>query len=149
MPEALPEPVPEPPPEQAREPGSWLRPADEAPTRRTVRYGSGRSLTMLEGAGDDRLIIASPTGRVELLVRLTPDGPRLEFDSDVVSLSNPGALELECERFALRARGAIDICSDADVRVRGEGRVAIDGEMLELNCEPRGHALVPRPTELA
>jgi hypothetical protein len=137
--------MPDPLPEDAQELGSWLQPADEASTRRTVRYGSGRSLTMLEGAGDDRLIIASATGRVELLVRLTPDGPRLEFDSDVVSLSNPGALELECERFVLRARGAIDMSSDADIRVRGAGNVAIDGEMLELNCEPRGHKLVPRP----
>jgi len=49
---------------------------------------------VLESPGDDRLTIASPSGRIELSVRFTAEGPVLEFDSDTGEVPLRGLIDL-------------------------------------------------------
>jgi hypothetical protein len=120
-----------------------LRAADDPPHPEAlplpprVEYRSGRVLTLLEGA-EDSVSVPSPEGLVELSVRFTRDGPILSFSGARIDLSHAGELNLSCEELRLHGRRGIELRSEAEIVVRGQGDVHLDGQNVLINCdEPR------------
>jgi hypothetical protein len=70
-------------------------------------------------------------------VRLTDEGPVLEFDTACLDLSAPRDVRVTCDTFAVRARTSMELRTDGELELRGEGDVHIDGDNLLLNCRPR------------
>jgi hypothetical protein len=122
--------------ELLRAPGE---PAPESvqPVAPLSRLPSGRLLHAIVGGRGEVLEVRSPEGRLELRVRLTDEGPVLELDAARLDLTSIGAIDLSCERFAVRARQGVDIHSDAEVAIRGTGNVHVDGDNVLLNCGER------------
>jgi hypothetical protein len=117
-----------------------LRAADEpphpeaAPLPPRVRYRSGRTLTLLEGR-EDCVSVTSPEGMVELTVRFTPEGPVLSFSGARLDLTHAGLLNLSCEELRLHGRRGIELQSQAEIVMRGEGDVHLDGQNVLINCD--------------
>jgi phage gp45-like len=101
------------------------------------RLPSGRMLRAIVGGRGEILEVRSPDGRLELRVRLTDEGPVLELDAARLDLTSVGAIDLTCERFAVRAREGVELHSDAEVSIRGQGNVHVDGDNVLLNCAER------------
>ena len=122
-----------------------LRAADEPsssealPLPPRVQFRSGRVLTMLEGGAgrEDCVSVTSPDGVVELSVRFTEQGPVLSFSGARLDLSHAGELNLSCEQLRLHGRRGVEVRSEAEVVVRGEGDVHVDGRNVLLNCDER------------
>lgn len=100
---------------------------------------SGRRLTVASEERGEILEIRDPEGLVELRIVATPEGPVLMFHSARMQLTARD-INLDCDRFALRSSD-VEIISDDQVAIRGEGDVTVDGMHLLLNC---GERPVPR-----
>ena len=120
-----------------------FRPADDPPGEDAMplpplsTLPSGRILRLPQGGRGELLEIRSPTGTVELTVRLTEDGPVLVFDAAKLDLRSIGDVQVACETFAVRAREGIEMHTQGEVRVRGDKDVHVDGDNVLLNCGPR------------
>lgn len=116
-----------------------MRAADEPPNPEAsplpprVQLRSGRVLTLLEGC-DDSVSVTSPDGVVELTIRFTEQGPVLSFSGARLDLSHAGELNLSCEQLRLHGRRGVEVRSEAEIVVRGEGDVHVDGRNVLLNC---------------
>jgi hypothetical protein len=109
---------------------------EAAPLPPRVQFRSGRVLTLLEGR-DDSMSVTSPDGVVELTVRFTELGPVLSFSGARLDLSHAGELNLSCGQLRLHGRRGVEVRSEAEVVVRGEGDVHVDGRNVLLNCDER------------
>jgi hypothetical protein len=83
---------------------------------------SGRTVTV--EAASETIRVTSPTGTVELLLRLTPEGPMLVATGSL-QLSVPEQLSLETGSLKVHSRGDMDFKAD--------GEVHIEGTMIHLN----------------
>lgn len=109
-------------------PAKILR-VDEAVTASVMRLPSGRSV---EADVDERITVRSPTGRVELAVRFTADGPVLSFHGADVELTATRAVRVDCERFEVRARDGIAMQTDGDLSHDALGAVELAGDRARI-----------------
>lgn len=91
------------------------------------------------GDGDDRLTIRSPSGEVELEVRMTERGPLLRFRAADVELESTRDVKVRCKDFEVRAEGAIVQESGGDLqqRIGGKADVKVRGRMTLAAKESR------------
>lgn len=76
----------------------------------------GRTLTV-----DGELVeVHAPDGRMEVRIRLTPDGPVLEMESVRLSLRAQEGIDLETTDLRVDAAGEIRLGAGGDVHVSGE-----------------------------
>lgn len=124
-------------PEESRRVPDLLEQIAEAPPieKQTLPLASGRVIeARAEGSGEDRVTIRSPTGEVELEVRMTARGPVLRFRAADLELASAGKVEVSCDRFHVQAKSAIveetggdlrqRVGGNADIKVRGRLRAA-------------------------
>lgn len=114
-------------------------PAAEADAQR-MQLSSGRVLeARAEGEGRDRLTIKSPSGEVELEIRMTERGPLLRFRAADVELEATRDVKVSCNDFEVKAQGAIVQESGGDLRQRigGKADVKVRGRMTLAARESR------------
>ncbi len=90
-------------------------------TRTRTALACGRALTVTEREGADHIDIVDPSGRVELAIRITPEGPVLEID--VLSLRlRARDIAIECETLTTRASRSIGVTCGGDVVESAAGK---------------------------
>lgn len=93
----------------------------EVGTSTRTALACGRTLTVSGRDGLDHVDIVDPSGRVELSIRVTPEGPVLEID--VLSLRLKARdISLECETLTTRASRSVTVACGGDVVETAEGK---------------------------
>jgi hypothetical protein len=108
---------------------------------REVALHHGRRLSVTAAGADDLVEIRGQGGVVELRIRFTAEGPVLQLEGVRLSLKAADAVDVECATFNVRAREAVELCSDGEVRVHGDtgvrveasGDVRVSGKLIHLN----------------
>jgi len=126
-------------------------PAPSTPTP-ARRLPSGRSVVMRAVQGQEELEIRTAEGELEVRVTLTEAGPVIQLRGARLEVESPDAVLFHCRRFEVHAAERLDLQSGGDagimareLRVKTEGDVRIDGEVIRLNCEQSGSAVGEEP----
>lgn len=108
-----------PPKEQlAREEDTTTEQAEER-DERAVYLRDGRKLVV--GDNDQLVEIRSPSGMLELRIKLTEDGPVLQMESVRMQLKASEGVEIASKRVEITADESVDIVAkNDDVRVTGK-----------------------------
>ncbi len=69
---------------------------------------SGRTVGADPAADDERLVVRSPAGEVELQIAFNEHGPVLHFRSADLALESTGQVSVDCDRFRVRAKNRIE-----------------------------------------
>jgi hypothetical protein len=121
-----------PPPESPGGEGAETSPAS---TSSTLALRSGYAVEAREGASQNLLLLKAPDGRICLTIRLLPEGPRVEIESESLAVSARGAIAIDCEELSIHARrdialtagGDLTQAADGAMRVRAEGPIETEG----------------------
>jgi hypothetical protein len=106
---------------------------EEASDRREIYLREGRTLSV-ESAGNEELVeVRSSSGQVELRIKLTEEGPVLQFESARLQLKATEAVETESRRVEIKATESLQLTSEDEVKVDAEGEVRVNGRMIYLN----------------
>lgn len=108
---------------------------------RTTYLRGGRTLSVSAGQGDEVVEIRSPGGMVELRVRLTEDGPVLQLDGVKLEVKAAESVDIECQRFSVKASEKAEIASAGELEVRADKEMTIEsnddltvrGKIIHLN----------------
>ena len=101
--------------------------------RREVYLREGRTLH-IEDAGSDELIeIRSPSGQLELRIKLTEDGPVLQMESAKLQLRATESVEIASKRVEITASETLQLKSENEIKADAEGEVRVNGKMIYLN----------------
>lgn len=84
---------------------------------------SGRSLETGAEGDADLIELRDPEGRLELRLRVTPEGPVLEIDAAALRLCARD-VTVSCERFAIEADRSVALHSGGEIVQRAEGDLA-------------------------
>lgn len=106
---------------------------------------SGRKVRVRVDDEGETLEVRSPTGEIEVGIRLTSDGPVLQLRGVRLEIDSTDTVAVNCKRFelradealALRSGGDISVQTDADIAVRSEGQTHFDGDWVNINCQDR------------
>jgi hypothetical protein len=103
---------------------------------------SGRSVLLRVGEGGEELEVRSPDGAVELTVLLTAGGPVVRLRGARLELEALDAVALRCRRLEVATAEGTHLHSGGEVRITGQemrvrtqGDVHVDGDVIRLNCE--------------
>jgi hypothetical protein len=110
---------------------------------RRLALPSGRVIeARAEAHGEDRVTIRSPSGMVELEVRMTERGPVLSFRSADLELTAARDVEVRCDTFHVRAKSGIveETGGDLRQRVGGDAELKVRGKLTALAAEARVEA---------
>lgn len=91
---------------------------------------SGRRVRLEPEESGDLLTVSAPDGKVELVIRLTDEGPTVQLQAAALELFAPRDITLECGgRFRVRAREgiAIETAGPMQQRVAGALEVEVGG----------------------
>lgn len=102
---------------------------EQAEARHT--FSSGREV-VFHGSTQDRLIVRSPTGQVELSVRFTEQGPVLSFSGAAIDLVSPGAVTLDCGSLRVRSRDGIALETSGDIVQNAKGALRAEADDVSL-----------------
>ncbi len=110
----------------------------DAPAR--LRLASGRRAEFAREGADDLLTVSAADGRVELRVRFTEAGPVLSFEAAGLKLASVGEVAVECDRFRVEAReavelrsgGSIESTAEGDAVTRAGGTARVEGRAVEV-----------------
>lgn len=107
--------------------------AEETSDRREIYLREGRTLSV-ESAGADELVeIRSSSGQIELRIKLTEEGPVLQVESARLQLKASESVSIESKRVEIKATETLELASDNEIKVEGEGEVRVNGKMIYLN----------------
>ncbi len=73
-----------------------------------LAMSSGRTVVAEQDSTGERLVVRSPSGEVELQIAFNEQGPVLRFRSAELALESKGAVEVDCDRFRVRAKRGIE-----------------------------------------
>jgi hypothetical protein len=111
------------------------------------RLPSGRSVVVRTAQGQEELEIRTAEGELEVRITLTEAGPVIQLRGARLEVESPDAVAFHCRRFEVHAEECLDLQSGGDagimareLRVKTEGDVRIDGQVIRLNCEQTGMA---------
>jgi hypothetical protein len=85
---------------------------------RELYLRDGRKVVV--GEGDQIVEIRSPSGMLELRIKLTEDGPVLQMESVKMELKATESVEIAAKRISLKAEESIDVVAEDDIRVVGK-----------------------------
>jgi hypothetical protein len=119
-------------------------PISPAPAR---RLPSGRSVVVRAANGQEELEIRTAEGELEVRITLTDDGPVIQLRGARLEVESLDEVAFHCRRFRVQAEEHIDLQTRGDaailareLRVKTEGDVHIDGDIIRLNCEQAASA---------
>lgn len=95
---------------------------------------TGRVVEVTPRGDEDRMTVRSPSGQIELTVRLTAEGPSLLFQGVDIQLSGTKDVSINCDTFQVDAKKAIRIESRGDLSERIEGRAVIEAKSVEVRA---------------
>src|SRR5262245_25852635 len=115
---------------------------ETAMTRALVeqRLPSARLVLVRVAGGAEELEVRSPTGEVELSITLTAAGPVLRLRAARVEVEAEDTVRLGCRRFEVQASEAVHLHGEqvlvtgGEARVRTEGDVHLNGDVVRINC---------------
>ena len=102
---------------------------------------SGRRIALRRDGSAEVLEVSNPSGRLELSVRFTPEGPVLSFEAARISLVAPD-IDVRCDRLRIDASATVETRAGADIvsvaggmmRQRAADDLTIDGKNVLINC---------------
>lgn len=107
-------------PDMAGSPKETLK--HESATEEAV--GDERELYLSDGrkvvVSDQLVEIRSPSGMLELRVKLTEQGPVLQMEAVRLEMKATEAVEIEAPRVAIKTTEDIDVTAEGEVRVVGK-----------------------------
>jgi hypothetical protein len=86
---------------------------------------SGRTLVVTTEKAGETLEIRAPNGAIELVVRLTPEGPVLQLRSSRLELVATGEVQVTCSRFSVEASEDVHIHAAGDLVESAGGRAVL------------------------
>lgn len=93
--------------------------ATETTDDREVYLRDGRKLVV--GENDSLVEIRSPSGMLELRIKLTEEGPVLQMESVRMQLKATESVEIAAKRVEIKAEESVDVVAEtSDVRVVGK-----------------------------
>lgn len=109
-----------------------------------IALSSGRRFEAETGPHGDLLRVRATSGEVVLSVLVTDRGPVLRFEAADLEIGAAGQVAIDCERFDLRARDAVNVEAGGMLTetVRGDttrttsGTAKQEARNLELRAEP-------------
>ena len=126
-------------------------PSTPTPTAAS-RLPSGRSVVVRTAQGQEELEIRTAEGELEVRITLTEAGPVIQLRGTRLEVESPDAVLFHCRQFEVHAAERLDLQSEGnagimarELRVKTEGDVRIDGDVIRLNCEQSGSALGEEP----
>ncbi len=109
---------------------------EDAATERTMTVAGGRTVT----AHDDVVELRSPSGMLELSIRLTDQGPVLQVEAIKVAIKAAEAVTVETKSFEVRAEqvgvhssGELNLTSEKEMKVTSTDDVRVVGKIIHLN----------------
>jgi hypothetical protein len=110
---------------------------------RTVTVPSREDLELdggyvLARPSERMLHLKAPTGAVCLTIRLDPGGPSVELRGAALRLATDGDLDVECDRFRVRARSEVAISSGGPVTTAAGGDIITEGDALQQRARLGG-----------
>lgn len=106
-----------------------LRAAAAPAEERTVHLAGGRSLAV----SDEAVELRSPSGQLELRIKLTAEGPVLQVEGARVELRAAESVAVDCKRFEVRAAEGVTLRTEGTVDVEAKDDVTIVGKLIHLN----------------
>jgi phage gp45-like len=70
---------------------------------------------------------------IDILNRLTEEGPVLQMESARLQLKATESVEIESKRVEIKATETLQLRSEDEVKVDAEGEVRVNGKMIYLN----------------
>lgn len=108
---------------------------DEA-AERTMTVAGGRTVT----STGDIVELRSPSGQLELSIRLTEAGPVLQVEAVKVEIKAAESVSVETKSFevkadnvALRSTGELGISSEKEMKITSTDDVRVVGKIIHLN----------------
>jgi len=91
----------------------------EASEDRELYLRDGRKVVI--GDNDQLVEIRSPSGMLELRIKLTEDGPVLQMESVKMQLKATESIEINAKKIEIKAEESVDVVAEtSDVRVVGK-----------------------------
>lgn len=127
-----------------------ITPDSALPSRPSVvRLGSGRSVVVTEGGGEERLEVRAATGEIVIAVRLTDEGPVFTMSGASIEIAAAKQLSLRAESVRVQAKADVSIEAGGDLheRVLGAAVREIGGldrtkaAEMEVEVHPGGISL--------
>ena len=120
--------------------GAETRSGTEEPLAR-LYLRNGRSLSVGEEGNEEVIQIAASSGTVELRVRLTEEGPVLQFEGARLELKATESVDIKCKTFKVEAeqsveiasQGGLSITSEAELSLKSVDDVRVVGKIIYLN----------------
>ncbi len=92
---------------------------------RTIGVSSGRKIVLKSG-DEDEIEVRSPSGEMEVSIRLTSAGPEVRVIGGSLTMESPGPVAVDCKRYFVHASEGMALYS--------EGDISLDGRNVLLNC---------------
>lgn len=109
--------------------------AARADRRTCIPAAHGRTIEVDDDEREPALVqIRDRDGHIEIDLRITPDGPKLQLRGVALELVATRSVELRCETFRVEAElGASITAARGDVRLDAGDDVVVVGERIHLN----------------
>lgn len=112
---------------------------DVAQTSRGLKHG--RRVVIRNGPQGETVQVRSPSGDVEVEIRITEDGPVVRLSGARVELEASESIDLRCKRFEVEATedvtvtsgGKLTLSSQDDLDVEAGGDYRCTAEVIWLN----------------
>ena len=93
---------------------------------------SGRSVVVTATDGEEKLVVRSPDGAVEVQIVLTPAGAVVRLGAARVEVAAKD-VAVACDTFAVTAGGAVSVTA-GEFRVKTTESIHLNGATVRLNC---------------
>lgn len=124
-------PVPDP---QIQDVRKKIKKSSPAEPDRQVRLASGRFAAFSAVDKEDRLVVTSPEGRVELSIRFTESGPVLDFEAAAIQLKSAGEVAVQCNNFKVEAAKKIQLSTEGDMVQDIGGKAHVEAHSVEVRA---------------
>jgi hypothetical protein len=113
----------------------------ESEEDRRLYLRNGRSLSVGEEGNEEVLQISAASGQIELRVRLTEEGPVLQFEGARLELKATEVVDIKCKVFKVEAEESVELVSKGGMNIESEGElniksvddVRVVGKIIYLN----------------
>jgi hypothetical protein len=114
---------------------------DEQSEERQLYLDHGRTLAVGADGLEQVLEIRAASGRVELRIKMTEEGPVLQAEGLKLSVKAAESLDLECKTLKIAASegvelataGPMTIASEGEMKIESKADVKVVGECIYLN----------------
>jgi hypothetical protein len=115
--------------------------SEEHSEERQLYLDHGRTLAVAAEGLDQVLEIRAASGRVELRIKMTEEGPVLQAEGLKLSLKAAESIDLECKTFKVAASEGVELTTAGPMKLEAQGEMKLEtkadvkvvGECIYLN----------------